>query len=189
MLAALTQKSELESQLIESAKTDGDAFAQLYDFYFPRVYAFTMSKVSDRELAEDIVSEIFMKVLDNLPKYQDRGLPFTAWLFTISRHVIFDHYAKRQKQQSVPLEENLDQRDDDAERSPTHTAAHSELSEQVRAVMAKLPERDLTIVQLKFFAGLNNREIAATLNLSESNVGIILFRVLRKMKPDLANLY
>lgn len=189
MSVDLKQKSEFDPQLVELAKTNSDAFAQLYDFYFPRVYAFVMAKIGSKDAAEDIVSDIFMKLVENLPKYHDRGLPFSAWLFAVARNVLFDYYAKCKKQEILPMDEGMDIKDENEESAPAKVASKNELKEKVRTVMHKLPERELSILQMKFFSGLTNREIAATLNLSESNVGIILFRVLKKIKPDLNNLF
>lgn len=185
----MEQKKDFDPQIVERAKTDGEAFGQLYDFYFPRVFAFVMCKVGERSAAEDIVSDVFMKILDNLPKYQDRGLPFGAWLFTVVRNVIFDHYAKNHGKENLPLEEGVEIKDEKKDFQPAFQAKENELKENVRTVMKKLPERELSILQMKFFSGLTNREIALVLNLTESNVGIILFRVLKKIKPDLNNLF
>lgn len=189
VIVALEKQNGLPPHIVETAKTDSEAFAQLYDFYFPKVYAFIMAKIRARDVAEDIVSDVFLKVLDNLPKYQDRGLPFSAWLFTVARNVLFDHYAKSKKADSVPLNEGIEIKDDKDDLHPDKAAKRSELAEKVKEVMTQLPERELSILQMRFFSGLTNREIAATLNLSESNVGIILYRVLRKIKPDLNNLF
>ena len=182
----LKPKTEFDPQLVELAKTDTDAFAQLYDYFFPKVFAFVVSKVGSTDAAEDIVSEVFIKVVQNLPKYQDRGAPFAAWLFTIARNLIFDYYSKQAKQKEVPLDEGIEVKDE-REKSPADLAKQTELKEKVMEVMRQLPERELSIMQLKFFSGLTNREIAATLNLSENNVGIIIYRVLRRLKPDLNN--
>ena len=173
---------------MELAKADSQAFATLYDFYLPKVYAFVMSKVGSREWAEDIVSDVFLRVLENLSSYEDRGHGFTAWLFTVTRNVIFDFYNKHHRQ-DLPIEEGFQIKDPSDLGAPHLQAEQNELKEKVRAVMDKLPERELSILQMRFFAGLTNREIALVLNLSESNVGIILFRVLRKIKPDLNNLF
>lgn len=179
---------QIDPQLVEQAKNDANAFGQIYDFYFPKVYAFVIVKVGNVQIAEDIVSDVFMKVLENLSKYTDRGLPFGAWLFAIARNVLFDYYAKSNKSATSSLDETIEIKDDKENSSPAFKAQETELKDKVKAVMSKLSERELSIVQMKFFSGLSNREIALILDLSESNVGIILYRVLRKMKPDLNNL-
>ncbi len=189
VILALEKQNSLSPHIVELAKTDSDAFAQLYDFYLPKVFGFAMSKVGSRSAAEDVVSDVFMKVLKNLQKYEDRGLPFSAWIFTIARNVIFDHYSKSKRSDSLPLNEGVEIKDKHDDLHPEKVAKHGELAGKVKEVMSQLPERELSILQMKFFSGLTNREIAATLNLTESNVGIILFRVLKKIKPDLNNLF
>lgn len=180
---------KLDPKIVESAKTDSQAFATLYDFYFPKVYAFVMSRVGSREAAEDIVSDIFLRVLENIRSYEERGHGFTAWLFTVARNVIFDFYGSGRKRELLPLDEGAQIRDEGELAQPGKLAEQSELKEKVKTVMDGLPERELCILQMKFFAGLQNREIALAMNLTESNVGIILYRVLRKIKPDLNNLF
>lgn len=180
---------KLDPKIVESAKTDSQAFATLYDFYFPKVYAFVMSRVGSREAVEDIVSDIFLRVLENIRSYEERGHGFTAWLFTVARNVIFDFYGSGRKRELLPLDEGAQIRDEGELAQPGKLAEQSELKEKVKTVMDGLPERELCILQMKFFAGLQNREIALAMNLTESNVGIILYRVLRKIKPDLNNLF
>ncbi len=177
-----------EQKLVELAKTDTEAFGELYDLFFPKVYAFVAAKVDSKSDAEDVVSNAFLKVLNALPKYQDTGAPFAAWLFKICRNEIYDYYKKSGKHKHGDLNEALEVKDQDEDLEPEKVVKKGELKSRVKEVMAQLPEREASIMHLKFFSGLNNREIANTLDLSESNVGIILFRTLKKIKPDLINL-
>jgi RNA polymerase sigma factor (sigma-70 family) len=176
-----------ESQLVEKAKQDTSAVGELYELYFPRVYAFVAAKVNDQSDAEDVVSTAFMKIVEFLPSYQDRGLPFGAWVFKIARNCLYDFYAKSSKNQSTDLDEAKEIHDE-KNPSPHNEAKENETKSKILKVMDELPERDASIIQLKFFSGLNNREIAGALRLTESHVGIILYRTLRKMKPELAEL-
>jgi RNA polymerase sigma-70 factor, ECF subfamily len=176
-----------QQKLVEEAKSDTEAFGRLYDLFFPKVYAFVAAKVASKDDAEDLVSEIFVKLLDNLPKYQFTGAPFAAWLFRICRNELFDYYKKHGRTAVLSLDEAVEVKDHKDDLSPVKQAQHSELKEKVDQVMKTLSEKEKTIVQMKFYSGLNNREIAATLKMTEGNVGIILFRVLRKIKPELIN--
>ena len=63
-----------EQQLVEDAKTDSASFGKLYDYYFPKIYGYVAAKVNDRDDVEDLVSTTFMKALENLPKYEWRGI-------------------------------------------------------------------------------------------------------------------
>ena len=174
-----------EEVLIEKAKSDADSFGVLYDHYFQRVYSFVYSKVNTQEDAEDITAEVFEKILTGLSSYECRGLPFGAWVFRIARNVIINHYNATSKKKTTDLDEIAELSTDEEKSSPSIKAKHSELSNSVERVIKGLPEREQSILQLKFFSGLNNREIALTMGITEQNVGIILFRTLRKIKPDL----
>ena len=173
-----------EIQLVESAKTDTNAFGMIYDHYFPKVYAFVAAKVSSKNDAEDLVSEVFMKILENICDFEDRGLPFGAWVFRIARNALNDFYKKNAKVRTSDIEEAYGVKEDEEKTSP-QKAALNELSDAVKMVLRDLDEKELLVIQLKFFAQLNNREITQVTGLSESNVGVILYRTLKKMRPEL----
>ncbi|MEP6871380.1 MAG: sigma-70 family RNA polymerase sigma factor, partial [Anaerolineaceae bacterium] len=79
-----------QTELIRAARTDSDAFGQLYDQTAPSVYRFAFSLVRDHHRAEDLVSETFRRAIDRLRSYEDNGRPFHAWLFTITRNLAID---------------------------------------------------------------------------------------------------
>ncbi len=174
-----------EQKLVIEARQSSDGFGKLYDYYFPKVYGFVKAKIANRTDAEDVVSEIFMKVLENLPKFEWRGLPFGAWVFTIARNTLNDYYRRTAKYKTSDIDEAYDVSHDEEKASPHIKASKNELMEIVKKVMNNLSEREATVVQLKFFSQLSNREIVHVTGLSESNVAVILYRTLRKIKPDL----
>jgi RNA polymerase sigma-70 factor (ECF subfamily) len=174
-----------QQQLVTEAQQSTEGFGRLYDHYFPRVYSFVASKVSDRDDAEDLTSEIFMKILENIHSFEWRGVPFAAWIFRIARNTLNTYYARHAKKKTTDIEEVYGLAEDEEKTSPHVKAVKNELAEKVKEVMKELPVRELTVVQLKFFSQLNNREIMHVTGLSESNVAIILFRTLKKIKPDL----
>ena len=185
---AVFMTREEEIKLVEKAKFDSEAFGELYEYYFPRVYAFVAAKLNSKENAEDVVSNIFIKIVENISGYEDRGLPFGAWVFRVARNCLYDYYISHNKGKTIDIEEAHGVSLPEEEHSPAKKAEYYELSEKVKDILEKLPEREASIVQLKFFSGLNNREIASALSLTESNVGIILFRILKRIKPDLMEL-
>ena len=174
-----------QQKLVEEAKTNSESFGKLYDYYFPKIYAFVASKIGDRHDAEDLVSEIFMKALENIGGFEWRGVPFSAWLFKIARNTLNNYYGVHNKTRVTDIEEVYGLAEDENKSSPAKKAAQEELAHKVKEVFAELPERELTVLQLKFFSQLNNREIVQVTGLSESNVAIILYRTLRKIKPEL----
>src|SRR3982074_1562021 len=97
---------EAERLLVERAKSDPEAFGVLYDRYFSQIYRFVFSRLRDQTAAEDATSEVFMKALRSIPRYQDTGRPFTAWLYQISVNTINDRY--RATRPTVDLDEMYD---------------------------------------------------------------------------------
>lgn len=174
-----------EQQLVELAKENTESFGKLYDYYFPKVYAFVAAKCSNRDDAEDITGDVFVKVIENLPKFEWRGLPFGAWIFRIARNTLIDYYGKSGKTKTSDIEEAYGVSEDEEKTSPHKKAEQSELEARVKEVMKDLSERELQVVQLKFYAQMNNREIMTVTGLSESNVAVVLYRTLKKIKPDL----
>jgi RNA polymerase sigma-70 factor (ECF subfamily) len=184
-LTMLAMDLDEEQKLVADAKMNRDAFGRLYDLYFPKVYAFVAAKVYEKSDAEDIVSEIFIKILENLDNFEWRGVPFGAWIFKIARNVINDYFNKTNKHKTYDIEETKATYSDEENNSPLKKASQEELSATVTKVLSSLPERELTVVQLKFFSQLSNREIMHVMDLSESNVAVILYRTLKRIKPEL----
>src|SRR5260370_14463262 len=81
-----------EKRLIELAKGDPRQFGALYDRHFQQIYRFVYSRAREQTAAEDVTSEVFMKALKAMPRYQDTGRPFAAWLYHIAVNAITDRY-------------------------------------------------------------------------------------------------
>lgn len=178
---------ETERQLVYEAKTDFSSFDRLYDYYFPKVYGFVYNKIQDHQKTEDLVSEVFVKILEALPKFEWKNVPFGAWIFRIVRNHLHDYYGKSAKDHTA-LAEDFDIQDDSRHNQP-HTVAHlNEVEQVVVQELKKLNETERTVVEMKFFVGMKNKEIAGLLATKENNVGIILFRALKKLKGPLSQL-
>jgi len=80
------------SQLAVKAARDADAFTELYEYFFPRVYNFLFAKVQNTAVADDLVSMVFMKAYTNLPNYNQAKAAFSTWLFNIASHALTDYY-------------------------------------------------------------------------------------------------
>ncbi len=170
-----------EAELAARAPTDPGAFAALYDFYFPRVWSYVIKRVGHTQTAEDVVSQIFLKIVEALPRRKNNG-PFGAWVFRIATNAIIDYYRANGRRREQELET--------AELVPDHGPAPDELAAarvafgELEKVMASLSERDRRIITLKFFAGLDHQEIAAAEKIKENNVGIVVYRALEKIRKN-----
>ncbi len=158
-------------------------FGKLYETYAPKVKGYFLSRLADAALAEDLVSRTFEKALNGLDSFRWQGVPFSAWLFRIARNVLFDHLRAEKSKKEVGLEETPPLKGD----LPTQLEELEESEENhlLKSALTKIPAREQKIVYLKFYEGLTNRAIAKVTGLSETNVGTILYRTIRKLREDL----
>ena len=166
----------------KSGASGKDVFAELYEQYLPRVFRYISYRVNDVHLAEDLTSDVFIKALTGFSSYCSDKASFSTWLLSIARHVVIDHYRASSKGQTIPLEKA-------AEMPLENTSLEEEITrreerQRLQVCLAGLPQQEQEIISLKFGAELTNRQIAKMLGLSESNVGTILYRAVRKLRDS-----
>ncbi|GIW14456.1 MAG: DNA-directed RNA polymerase sigma-70 factor [Tepidiforma sp.] len=169
-----------EQAVVEAAQNgDREALSLLYDHYFPRVYRYVASRLSSTEDAEDVTTEIFLRVIENLRSFTFRGLPFGAWVFRIARNEVVSFVRRRKvRSQVAPLTETI------PDPAPDHTEeVHTALTmEVVRAATAKLPEAQRQVIELRFGAGLSVAETARVLGKTENNVKVLQHKAIAKLQ-------
>lgn len=158
-------------------------FGQLYEAYALRVRKFFLKRIADETLADDLSSKTFEKALHGLAKFRWQGIPFSAWLFRIARNVLFDHLRSERGKRHISIEKTAPFKGD----FPTQFEELEQMQEHeiLGQALAKLASREREIIYLKFYEGHTNRTIAEITRLSETNVGTILYRTLRKLREDL----
>jgi RNA polymerase sigma-70 factor (ECF subfamily) len=157
-----------------------ELFGKLYDEFMPKVYRFIHYKVNDEQVTEDLTSIVFEKALDNFNKYSSNKASFSTWIFSITRNTLIDYYRTNKTHQQVSLDEVTEMPSQDF--SPQEMVEKNAEQECLRRCLSKLPEDDQEIIRLKFAGELNNRQIAKILGLSESNIGVKLFRSIKKLR-------
>jgi len=158
--------------------TEAD-FEALYRAEIPRIYNFFRYRVGDGPLAEDLTSETFEKAWRNRARYRRELSAFSTWLFTIARRVAIDHY--RRHHIETPLDDLIHH---PADHSTEDTAQQDADFARLSLLLTRLEDRDRELVALKYGAGLTNRTIAGLTGLSESNVGVILHRVVQTLRQQ-----
>jgi RNA polymerase sigma-70 factor (ECF subfamily) len=162
---------------------DRDAFGQLYERLSPKLYSYLYYHLNGRaQLAEDLTEEVFMKVLERLGRYQDRGLPFSAWVFRIAHNHLIDHVRAQPKQGIVSIEDCQDLPEQHAERTLDLALTQTELS---RAI-ATLTEDQRRVIVLRFLQGMSTAETARSLNKTEDAVKKLQARGLQVLKKQLS---
>ena len=173
--------------LAQQATTDEDAFEELYEHFFPRVYNFIYARVKNSADADDITSIAFMKMNENLEKYNPAQAAFSTWLFRIATNSIIDHTRHVEKNQETEWEEFFDPAAPEYQ-EPEAQTLEKEGHRELFAALDKLSERERRIVELKFFSDMDTRSISEILMISESNVRTTLHRTLAKLKNFLTDM-
>lgn len=166
----------------EQTSKNREIFAGLYDEFMPKVFRFIRYKVNDERITEDLTSTVFEKALVNFSKYSSDRAAFSTWIFSIARNTLIDYYRTDKTRKQVSLDEAAEIPLQDL--SPHEEIEKKAEQECLRRCLLRLPEDDQEIIRLKFAAEFNNRQIARMLGLSESNVGVRLFRVVKKLRED-----
>lgn len=173
-----------EATLVSQATNDSTAFAELYDYYFPRIYNYIRFRVSNPDVTDDLTSQVFERVVNRLNDYQENLGSFAGWIFTIAHNMVTDHYREKQRHLTISLEAVQEvAADSDVEKEAIATDIKKHLLQAVN----QLAERERNIISLKFWSGLTNRQIARLTGISENNVAIILYRSMRKLRAELQN--
>ena len=160
---------------------DADAVARLYSLYAPRVYRFALVRVEARADAEDILQQTFVKMIEALPRYEDRGLPFAAWLFRIARNTMIDiARADRGQVDLGAVPEHAE-----ARHGPAEQAEAASDRAAIRAAIGRLSADQQLVIEYRFFAGLSTREIAQLMDRQDGAIRAIQFRAVRALRDDL----
>lgn len=160
--------------------TLSERFAKLYDEHLSGIFRYISYRIGDVAVAEDLTSVVFEKALAGFHSYKREKAAPQTWLLSIARNTLTDYFRRAARSQSVPLE-NADGVASSGP-SPEEEVERIEEVERLRLCLERLGHQEQEIVSLKFGAEITNRRIAIMLSLSESNVGVILFRALRKLK-------
>jgi len=175
------QNPAIPALVSKAREGDTDAYAKIYDHFFPSVYRYAVLRVSEG-IAEDLVAEIFVKAWEKLYTYKERkNVPFGAWLFRIARNEVIDAYRTTRTWEEIP--EDLSD-PDEFNRADTSTKRLYVLK-IVRNALNQLPKRYREVLSLSYIAGLSNPEVANTLRISEGSMRILKFRALNKLKENL----
>lgn len=172
-----------EAALVERAKAEPAAFGILYERYIDRVYAYIYHRVGNAQDTEDLTARTFYRALDKLHTYEDRGLPFSAWLFRIAHNLVANWHRDRGRRRFLSLDKlwshskEGDTPEEQFEREENHAALWEAID--------RLPEDRRTLLLYKFGSRLSNLEIGELLQKSESAIKSLYFRTLATLRKEL----
>lgn len=165
-----------ERLLIAAAQKDPRRFGEIYELHFERVYGFIARRVGEREIAEDLTSDVFHKALANLPQFEWRGVSLAAWLLRIAANCIVDRAKKTNREvPGVDLE---------ALEGPVTAIGLEEAERKSRLfrLVNELPAEQRRVVVMRFAEAKSIRDIAREIKKSEGAVKQLQFRALDSLR-------
>lgn len=172
-----------EVALIEQARSDPEAFGELYRRNVDRIYAYIFYRVGNAADAEDLTARTFYQALSHLPRYRHYGLPFIAWLYRIAHNLVANHHRARGHWKMASLDDlELPAKPAD---NPERAVMVSERHKALWAAIHRQPEDRQRLLILKFADRLSNEEIGQLMDRTESSIKSLYFRTLKALKADL----
>lgn len=169
-----------DAPLIARARAgEAAAFGALYDRYVEAVYRYVFYRVRETAEAEDVTSEVFMKALRAMPRYETRQ-PFLAWLYRIARNAVIDRARRRRTQ--VSFEDALAHPNADRILDPDATLFQQVDAETLRGAIRQLTPLQQEVIVLRYVEGLDTRAIARIVGKREGTVRGIEFRALGALR-------
>jgi RNA polymerase sigma-70 factor (ECF subfamily) len=166
---------EEERLMIEAAQRDRAAFAPLYERYVDQIFAYAHTLTRNRELAEDVTAATFAKAIEELPRFEWRGVPYSAWLYRVAANLVA-------RQARRPAWVDIDSHQPVDPESPEHIVEERARAAEVRDAVALLPDDQRQAVLLRFGGDLRNREIAEIMGRSEGAVKLLTFRAVTTLR-------
>jgi RNA polymerase sigma-70 factor (ECF subfamily) len=159
-----------EHWLLVTAAQTGDeaAFGALYRIHEADIYAFVRRRTSDATLAQDLTQDTFVRALRNLHSVSDRGSSVGAWLTTIARNLIIDHYRSSRSRRELLVDQVSDSGRWAC--SAEDCVIEGMTAETVRRAVQQLPEAQRLCITLRFLGGFS---LAETADLTDSNIGSV----------------
>jgi RNA polymerase sigma-70 factor (ECF subfamily) len=167
-----------ELQIIEKAKKNPKHFAPLYEEYHESIFRYVIKRVNDSDLACDITSNVFVKAISNLSKYEFRGLPFSSWLFRIAKSEVYQSFRDQKAKRTVSIDKvTIVQVFEELE-----VDGREEDKIKLKQVLRKINEKDLALIEMRYFEKRSYREIGEIISVTENNAKVKTFRALQKLK-------
>jgi len=164
-----------------AGRGEAEAFGVLYDRYVDQVYRYTFYRVRNEAEAEDVTSEVFMRALRAIPKYEPRQA-FLAWLYRIARNAIIDRSRRQANRQQVSFEDALAHPNADQVVNPDEGLLAGSDAAGVRKAMQQLTPLQQEILVLRYVEGFDTKTISKLVGKRDGTVRGIEFRALSALR-------
>ena len=175
--------SKEESILIQRAKTDPEAFGQLYERYVDRIYNYVYYRTGNAADAEDLTARIFERAIKHIGNYRDQGVPFSAWLYRIAHNLVANWHRDRSRRKIVSIDDVSQWVVTD--HGPEFATQLMQDKEALLEAMGRLPADRQELLIFKFVEQMSNAEIGAIMGRSEGAIKSLYHRTLLSLREDM----
>jgi RNA polymerase sigma-70 factor, ECF subfamily len=176
---------EEEKDLVNRAAVDQDAFGELYSINVRKIYNYIYYRVGNHQNAQDLTARVFHRAMKHIKKYEDRGIPFSAWLYRIAHNLVANFHRDQSRRQTVPIDNiNVPAFSTHPERA---AIAQEEQEVLLKAVGTLAPERQELLI-LKFINHLSNAEIGEIMGRTEGAIKSLYHRTLITLRKEMIRL-
>ena len=174
---------QTETHYINNIAYNPQVFIKVYDYYFPRVYNYIYYRCSNEIICDDLTSEVFERALVNIHTFDPKKGKFGTWIFAIARNVVNNHFRLLKVKKYLSIDTLFKNKTIKAhEPNPEHNVINRETNQELIDAINTLDQRERDILGLKFASQMTNRKISKVTGLTESNVGVILYRAIKKLR-------
>lgn len=170
--------------LSRAGQGDKEAFGLLYERYMGRIYNYVYYRTGNQYDAEDLTARVFFRAMHHIKNYQNRGLPFSAWLYRIAHNLVANWHRDNSRRKTIPLEDvhasGHIQHD-----YPESALVQNEDREQLLSMIRKLPQDRQQLLILKFVEHMTNAEIGQVMGRTEGAVKSLYHRTLLALREDI----
>jgi RNA polymerase sigma-70 factor (ECF subfamily) len=179
--------SNEDNPALDSAvQGDSEAFGLLYERYVGRIYNYIYYRTGNVHDAEDLTERVFMRALRHIGRYNNRGLPFSAWLYRIAHNLVANWHRDNSRKKEIPLEDSLMSSHQSG--FPEYEMIRLEENERLLGVVRNLAEDRQQLLILKFVDHLSNAEIGSIMGRSEGAIKSLYHRTLLVVREEMENL-
>ena len=172
-----------EQLIIEAAKQNPERFGPIYDKYYKQIFGYVYQRMDCKDTAGDITSQVFLKALTNLNRYEFKGVPFASWLFRIAHSDVMQLFRDQKNKRAI----NADVGDLKNIYEEVQEPFFEEYLPALQQMIKQLPEDDLQMIELRFFEHRPFKEIAEILSITENNAKVRMYRILERLKKTITN--
>lgn len=168
----------------KAASGDKEAFSILYERYVNRIFNYIYYRTGNPHEAEDLTSRVFHRALHHIAGYDNRGIPFSAWLYRIAHNLVANWHRDNSRRKEVPLEDYAQQ--PQRAPAPETSVVNNQDLEDLLKIIRRLPDDRQQLLILKFVEGMSNAEVAIIMQRSEGAIKSLYHRTLMTLRDDLS---